>query len=551
MTWSERQEEMATKLAITVAGAVSLGSYEAGVLYELLDAIAQHNGGASDENKIFIDVLTGASAGGMSTTVLAQKLLFEADSLADPYDNVLYQAWVRDIQLQGLLALQQGEDPSHSILSSNLVEDLSKKYLCQRYSTPHPPSPVRHPAAAETIRLGLALSNLNGIDYSHQMRPKQTFTYTRFQDQLYATIDSRSDAFAFWEPLRKAAVSCGAFPFAFRVKDLSRHRNEHDPTNIVSPSGTFAYTDGGVFQNEPLGLAKNLVDEIDRHIDTESRFYIFIAPHTKKSTAHSHFNESNANFKTTAAQLFNAVYGQAGFQDWIQAEQVNAQIDVFNRRAVELKDVLVRGQIQPASLRDAAGSLLPLLFAGRPESAETIDHGRRRLNRQFHVEYDELASATSSGVADIWIDSILALETAAELGSRDEMVMYGITAGAQELAGSGLEAFVGFCEREYRDHDYDVGRAKARDFLRNGSGLLGTDGNLPVIHYTPKPIREINHHLDGATLADVPRDLRETLNSRLDDRANDLLKELNMSWLMREAVDLFFIHPHLRKLLDL
>jgi hypothetical protein len=544
---------MPIRLAITVAGAVSLGSYEAGVLYEVIDAIGQHNGRVPEKEKIFVDVLTGASAGGMSVTVLAQKLLFEADSLADPYDNVLYRAWVRDIQLQALLVLQQGEDPSHSILSSNVVEALSKKYLCQRYSTHIPQPPARHPAAADTIRLGLALSNLNGIDYRHDMRPKQTFTYTRFQDQLSATIDSTSDALDLWEPLRNAAVSCGAFPFAFRVKDLVRHRSEFDSTNIIFPLPfeTFTYTDGGVFQNEPLGLAKNLVDEVDDHVDTESRFYLFIAPHAKASTAHSDFNQSNANFKATALQLFNAVYGQAGFQDWIQAERVNTQIDVFNRRAQELKDVLEHGRIQAAALQNSAGTLLPLLFAGRSTGEESADQGRERLKRQFQEEYADLARATSPAVADIWIDSILALETAADLGARDEMVMYGITAGTQELAGSDLEAFVGFCEQEYRDHDYDVGRTKAQEFLQNASGLLGTEGNLPAVHYSPKPIRPIDHGLDGLTRAGVPRDLRETLKSRLDDRANDLLKELSVSWPVREAIKAFFIDPHLKKLLDL
>src|SRR6266851_2122254 len=131
----KRSNGMPYRLAVTVAGAVSLGSYEAGVLYEIVDAIGQHNSAAPEESKIFIDVLTGASAGGMSATVLAQKLLFEAGSLAKPYDNTLYRAWVEDIQLEALLALQHDEDPSHSILSSNLVETLSAKYLCQRYST--------------------------------------------------------------------------------------------------------------------------------------------------------------------------------------------------------------------------------------------------------------------------------------------------------------------------------------------------------------------------------------------------------------------------------
>jgi hypothetical protein len=56
---------MVIRFAITVAGAVSLGSYEAGVLYEILDALAQHNAGIPDDQKNLVDVLTGASAGEM------------------------------------------------------------------------------------------------------------------------------------------------------------------------------------------------------------------------------------------------------------------------------------------------------------------------------------------------------------------------------------------------------------------------------------------------------------------------------------------------------
>jgi hypothetical protein len=54
---------MAIRFAITVAGAVSLGSYEAGVLYEILDALAQHNAGIPDDQKNLVDVLTGPLCG--------------------------------------------------------------------------------------------------------------------------------------------------------------------------------------------------------------------------------------------------------------------------------------------------------------------------------------------------------------------------------------------------------------------------------------------------------------------------------------------------------
>ena len=83
---------MAKRLAVTVAGAVSLGSYEAGVLYEVLDAIHQHNSNPATlpDDQIQIDVFSGAYAGGMTAIILAQKLLYNADEFAGPYDNPVY-----------------------------------------------------------------------------------------------------------------------------------------------------------------------------------------------------------------------------------------------------------------------------------------------------------------------------------------------------------------------------------------------------------------------------------------------------------------------------
>src|ERR1700722_5257186 len=96
---------MPKRLAITIAGAVSLGSYEAGVLYEVLDAIHQHNplDGVTDDEKILIDVITGASAGAMTAAIVAQKMLYSAQEFRGPYDNPLYNVWVRRINLDRLL----------------------------------------------------------------------------------------------------------------------------------------------------------------------------------------------------------------------------------------------------------------------------------------------------------------------------------------------------------------------------------------------------------------------------------------------------------------
>jgi len=55
-------------------------------VYEIIEAIAQHNQHqeTAEDQKIIIDVITGASAGAMTAAILAQKLLFEADRLQAP-----------------------------------------------------------------------------------------------------------------------------------------------------------------------------------------------------------------------------------------------------------------------------------------------------------------------------------------------------------------------------------------------------------------------------------------------------------------------------------
>jgi hypothetical protein len=536
---------MPYKLAITIAGAVSLGTYEAGVLYEVVDAIRQHNEKLppTSENRIVIDVLTGASAGGVSATVLAQKLFYESQKLDGPYENALYQAWVKDLDIQGLMHLQKGDDPWHAIFSSTYVDFISKRYLTQRYEGNVNPS-NKHAAAGSEIRLGLALANLTGVNYERPMLPEGTFTYTRFQDEMSRTIDSTTDNAAFWEPLRQAAVSCGSFPFAFSVRELTRRKAEYPPdAAILGDPVTFTFTDGGTFQNEPLGLAKNLVDQIpNSHEEADRRFYLFISPHDKASTENTAILESDANYLELTRALINAVYNQAGFQDWSRALDVNKQIKLFNERAEQLRHGILSGDIPWKPLQDAADQLLPRLI---PEE-RVRDDARRRLRTQFRLELAEPEnwSASQPEKAKAWIDSILVFETAAELGARDEMVIYGITAKSSELAGAALQAFVGFFDKKYRFHDYEVGRQKARNFLMHS--VLGTKGNLPKIDYVPSTI-SIDHTLDGLNLDEG---LTGAILDRLRERTDDLVEtaELGRFTPLKRKLAKFAAHEALKKL---
>jgi Patatin-like phospholipase len=297
---------MPKRLAITIAGAVSLGSYEAGVLYEVLDAIHQHNDadGVTDDEKILIDVMTGASAGAMTSAIVAQKMLYSAQEFRGPYDNPLYNVWVKRINLDGLLETVneetgEAEPPLRSIFSSNTVEKIAEDTLLGRYATGEWPAAITHLAAARSISLGMTLTNLNGVDYGYDMQPCGKFIYTRHEDQITRVVSvEASDKPEVWRELADASVASGAYPLAFRAKEMNSRRTEYAKSSLepwTDDPSRFTYTDGGVLQNEPLGMAKNLVDDIDKHWYNDSRFYLFVSPHGRTSSADSSFCELTAS----------------------------------------------------------------------------------------------------------------------------------------------------------------------------------------------------------------------------------------------------------------
>src|SRR5579863_7047796 len=121
---------MPKRLAITIAGAVSLGSYEARVLYEILRAVRINNENTGEEDKkIYIDVITGASAGAMTAAMVAQARMFNGPSLDGEFTNPLYRAWVEQISLIGLVKLKAKEKSWHSLFSSDLIADIGRKML--------------------------------------------------------------------------------------------------------------------------------------------------------------------------------------------------------------------------------------------------------------------------------------------------------------------------------------------------------------------------------------------------------------------------------------
>lgn len=565
---------MSKKLAITISGAVSLGSYESGVVFEVLDALTQHNQWADENNlpdeRIEIDVLTGASAGGMTAAMIAQRLLYDGLSMSEAYGNPLYNAWVSDVDIVGLLARGPKEDVTHSVLSSDFVIGISQTYLLGRYKNqPQPlPAPQPHPALSSDrkLQLGLALSNLNGVNYYRSTLSGGRFIYTRHEDQFVREINQvADDREQFWDSVRAAAVACGAFPVAFRAQDLVRNIVEYTSPWLVrtvwggQASTTFTYTDGGVFQNEPLGMAKNLVEQVaGGRLNSNQRGYLFIAPKPKQSDEVKNspdpmvgFSAANANYKALASHLADSVIGQSEFQDWSVAEGYNDQLLLLDERACELQSLFLGGTLAPAITSPVSDALLKSFFSEdgqmTPASLANLDAARTQLRQQYGVEYARFSG--EAVVANAWLDTVLVLELAARLHEKEEMLIYDFVAVPEQLAGNGLLAFAGFFDVAYRKHDYDYGRSVAQQqFAQYKTQPKSIFSNL---HWVPKSIDPIDQNLNNIQMAQVDKTKREKVYDQIHEAADNLLQELKLNVCIRKPLMWFFIDGQIKKLLAL
>lgn len=147
-------------------------------------------------------------------------------------------------------------------------------------SGPHP-AIERINGTTETLRLGMLITNLNGIDYMIPILGvlEGGFNYTSSVDdkrfELLPTgiteIVGIHTTPATWEQMCGSAVASGAFPVAFRPRAVDHAVGEYgaqlpDPLMPKDEGKTFvdwgkrpsprpfAHSDGGVLQNQPLGI---------------------------------------------------------------------------------------------------------------------------------------------------------------------------------------------------------------------------------------------------------------------------------------------------------
>ena len=129
---------------------------------------------------------------------------------------------------------------------------------------------------------------------------------------------------------------------------------------------------------------------------------------------------------------------------------------------------------------------------------------------------------------DVFSRLVFALDQVADLESKSIIELKAIDADESELAGETLQGFAGFFERDWREHDFRVGRRKAHELLPD---ILGREypreqeNGEPVQAYVmPAAWADFKHK----TMADASKKHRRAVRKVMLERVVALLGDFGI-----------------------
>jgi predicted acylesterase/phospholipase RssA len=280
-------EQNTFEIALVLAGAVMGGSYTAGVLDFLFEALDAWERARDDANtpvpnhRVRIRIVAGASSGSLTTLAGTWTMLDREHSRSE--ERALHALWVHEAKGELLLRPNdlRPDQPLRSLFDGTVFDE-----ALARIGAHIAVQPTLRPWIDPHLELLLTTTSLRGVPYGTAYHggvvPARSFgDYVRFRLNLPSTPDAIGlplgpvDAPA-WMKLREAALASSAFPLAlpsrlFTVDDIGTY---DDRVQIVPPDGgpsipvppdwpdgmgssyTSLFVDGGAIDNTPLELAR-------------------------------------------------------------------------------------------------------------------------------------------------------------------------------------------------------------------------------------------------------------------------------------------------------
>ncbi len=433
------------ELGLVMAGAVSAGAYTAGVadfLIEALDAwdAARRAGDPlAPMHRVHITAISGASAGAMTAGIMAGIVAGRRHSpigLDDPGpsmgDNALFDSWVNRIDADALLDTADLTDPQErlaSLLNGQVLDTIARDAI------PDNAGGRCRSWIGASLQLAFAITNLRGVPYNvgfgdhsgaseprpgHSMRKHADLLRFRLvSDGAHGTVvTTATDAVDLdaamrqpgWAQLRSAALASGAFPLLLPPKALHRPGSDYSDRHWPMP----AHLD------DATGLGRGL------RYDT-------LPPHWGAGGIPDRFDF----LAVDGGVLDNEPFAAA--RDLLTGSPPTPPSgEVLGRALISIDpfpDLLGyrQDEPQPGGLLDIALSLLAA------------------MKNQTRFQPDELVTAFDDPYA------------------RRHLIAPSRRVGGERmdhpLAGGAVHGFAGFIDRDFRLHDFMLGRANCQRFL--------------------------------------------------------------------------------------
>jgi patatin-like phospholipase len=583
-----KKEATPKKIAVVIAGAGSLGSYEAGVLTELwyaldtLNASREALAGGALEGRFVVDVLTGASAGGMTAAMTGRTMMYESTLRAR-----LHSAWVREVTMKALL--EEHPQQGSALFSKKIVEQIADRHLSQ----PLAGAPSAASFAPDRLSLGMTLTNMNGLDYQLFTRslnpPSPGFLTTRFSDRAIFTLTSGGFGAVDWTSIRTSSIATGNFPLAFMPQGLMRAETDYagdNPALQTLPAApparpyfphALAFVDGGMFDNEPLGLAINFAADADGGHPDPERLFLLVHPnithsaHDDQTGARVGYLSDELGLGAQIKRLLGMLMTENAVNDWVRAQRVNDLVTWRDSFVRQLTTIVGQTDVQnPAALIQQLSAIAQVIALRKApgDPAGYVRDVQARIATREATSYASLGNGAPPPTVrqQVYLLLLFILDHVADL--QDKQAIWLEVIGHAEdlpLAGAQVSGFAGFFEEQWRAYDYRRGRIDAWNaFSGHGGQARGLFGDYPreplaTQPSQPGPGDPDEYNVDLAvwrarlgkpefprvTFDDVDKDLQDAFTDRVTDRVKTLL---GVSGLTGFAFDLF-IKPKIGKLL--
>lgn len=434
------------ELGLVLGGTVSSGAFTAGVLDFLVEALDALDSAQAikdpdaPDTRVVLKVVGGASGGGVNAAILGRLIPYSFPHIVEPNpathtQNPFFDIWVNTLDISGMLSCDDINEKKGlpSVLNSSPIDaaaNIMVQFVANPYGVSHP-SPFRQ-WVDPTLTMFLTLTNLRGVPYTidfnggalHDPKLKQPFVnhgdYVRFEldTRPDVTLPIREDAFGVslwregegfvdWEKVSTFGIATGAFPIGFKVRDLSRPMAHYAYRTVVAPS------ENGQSQ------IRWLTPSWDDLRDPEG-----MLPDTYSFPCVDGGAINNAPVELVRTAM-------AGMLSH------NERKGTLARRAVLLVDPFAEGvNLGPESISNVESVLAPFVFG---------------MVGECRYDSADLALAADENIFSRFMIT----------ARRGEYV------GTDALATGGLAAFQGFLCRDFREHDFLLGRRNAYEFLKD------------------------------------------------------------------------------------